>query len=166
MPNKEDMRTRSLVMETLLYDGGWCPLRGTIATPLVPAVICSFLWQSHSFYNVSSAGGSRGQISACWGLPEWARSWHRGQLHGSRGSPAYSAAERGSEIWEGCNLSFPFLIWATEISEYGWRREMFLLSAQCIFTEHPCVWVSAIRNALKNTPKSWPALILCWGITQ
>lgn len=58
---------------------------------------------------------------------------------GSRGSPAYSAAERGSEIWEGCNLSFPFLIWATEISEYGWRREMFLLSAQCIFTEHPCV---------------------------
>lgn len=56
---------------------------------------------------------------------------------GILGSPAYSAAKRGSEIWEGCNLRFPFLIWATEISAYGWRREMFLLSAQCIFTEHP-----------------------------
>lgn len=82
---------------------------------------------------------------------------------GCRGSPAYSAAKRGSEIWEGCNPSFPFLIWAIEISECGWRREMFLLSAQCMFTEHPCVWVSAIRNAPKNTRKSWPALILLVG---
>lgn len=58
---------------------------------------------------------------------------------GSLSSPASSAAKRGSEIWEGSSLRFPFLIWATEISEYGWRREMLLLSAQCIFTEHPRV---------------------------
>lgn len=78
----------------------------------------------------------------------------------SLGSPVYSAAKRGWEIWEGCNQSFPFLMWATEISAYGWRRECFCYLLNAYLLSTLCVWVSAIRNALKDTPKSWPALIL------